>query len=123
MAGYQSTAPRDASQEETSTLTACTVFIDKAGRVLHICITMKTATVRDLRNHFPRVAQWIEEGEPVEITRSGKVFAHLVPVTRPARRRFKMPDIMARLEQTFGTRCYDAEDIAEGLAASRGDPS
>jgi hypothetical protein len=25
---------------------------------------MKTATVRDLRNHFPRVAAWIEEGEP-----------------------------------------------------------
>jgi len=26
---------------------------------------MKTATVRDLRNHFADVAKWIEEGEPV----------------------------------------------------------
>jgi antitoxin (DNA-binding transcriptional repressor) of toxin-antitoxin stability system len=84
---------------------------------------MKAATVRDLRNHFPRVAHWIEEGEPVEITRSGKVIAHLVPVTRPAQRRFRMPDIMARLEQTFGSRCYDAENIAQGLAESRGDNS
>ena len=59
----------------------------------------------------------------MEITRSGKVFARLVPVTRSARRRFRMPDIMARLEQTFGNSCYDAEDIAQGLAASRGDLS
>jgi antitoxin (DNA-binding transcriptional repressor) of toxin-antitoxin stability system len=67
------------------------------------------------------VARWIEEGEPVEITRSGKVFARLVPVTRSAPRRFRMPDIMARLDQAFGNSCYDAKDIAEGLAASRGD--
>ena len=84
---------------------------------------MKAATVRDLRNHFPRVAQWIEEGEPVEITRSGKAFARLVPITPSTRRRFKMPDIMARLEKTFGNSCYDAQDISQGLADSRGDIS
>ena len=33
---------------------------------------MKTATVRDLRNRFARVAAWIAEGEPVEITKAGK---------------------------------------------------
>jgi antitoxin (DNA-binding transcriptional repressor) of toxin-antitoxin stability system len=38
---------------------------------------MKTATIRDLRNSFPTVAKWIEEGECVEITRSGKPFARL----------------------------------------------
>jgi prevent-host-death family protein len=40
---------------------------------------MKTATVRDLRNHFADVAKWIEEGEPVTITRNGTVFATLSP--------------------------------------------
>lgn len=80
---------------------------------------MKTATVRDLRNHFPRVAAWIKEGESVEITKSGKVFARLSPVTPKTRRQFKMPDIMARLDQTFGKACYDSSDIAKGLEMSR----
>jgi antitoxin (DNA-binding transcriptional repressor) of toxin-antitoxin stability system len=46
---------------------------------------MKTATVRDLRNKFPRVAAWIAEGEAVEITKAGKLFARLVPATPPRR--------------------------------------
>ena len=84
---------------------------------------MKTATVRDLRNHFPRVAAWIEEGEAVEITRAGKVFARLLPPSPRTPRRFKMPDIMARLHQTFGDTCYDSEEMARGLAESRGEAS
>lgn len=84
---------------------------------------MKTATVRDLRNHFPRVAGWIAAGEPVEITKSGKLFARLVPAVPAGPRGFKMPDIRARLEQTFGGETYDAADLAKGLAASRGELS
>ena len=80
---------------------------------------MKTATVSDLRNRFPLVAAWIEEGESVEITKAGKPFARLVPVAPKTPRRFKMPDIMARLERTFGDSTYDAADLARGLAASR----
>jgi antitoxin (DNA-binding transcriptional repressor) of toxin-antitoxin stability system len=97
--------------------------VDNLDGVRHVCLTMKTATVRDLRNHFPRVAAWIEEGEPVEITRAGKVFARLLPAAPPKPRRFKMPDVMARLNGTFGTKCYDGDDLARGLAASRGDLS
>ena len=44
---------------------------------------MKTATVRDLRNHFADVARWIEEGEQISITRNGKTFATLSPA-KPA---------------------------------------
>jgi antitoxin (DNA-binding transcriptional repressor) of toxin-antitoxin stability system len=40
---------------------------------------MKTATVRDLRNHFADVAKWIECGEAVTITRKGAAFATLSP--------------------------------------------
>ena len=40
---------------------------------------MKTATVRDLRNHFADVAKWIEGGEEIIITRNGKNFATLSP--------------------------------------------
>lgn len=35
-------------------------------------------------------------------------------------RTFKMPDIQARLDRTFGDTCYDAADVARGLEASRG---
>jgi antitoxin (DNA-binding transcriptional repressor) of toxin-antitoxin stability system len=97
--------------------------VDFKMSVRHICLTMKTATVRDLRNHFPRVAAWIEEGESVDITRSGKVIARLMPATRQPPRKFKMPDVMARLQQTFGDSCYDSSDIARGLDLSRGDLS
>jgi antitoxin (DNA-binding transcriptional repressor) of toxin-antitoxin stability system len=84
---------------------------------------MKSATVRDLRNHFPRIAAWIEQGEPVEITRAGKIFARLLPAAPAKPLRFKMPDVMARLNRTFGDTCYEAEDLARGLAVSRGDLS
>lgn len=39
----------------------------------------RTATVRDLRNHFAAVAKWIEDGEKVTITRGGAAFATLAP--------------------------------------------
>ena len=55
--------------------------IDLTTRVIHICITMKTATVRDLRNHFADVAKWIEDGEDVTITRNGAIFATLAPAS------------------------------------------
>src|ERR1017187_1206639 len=90
--------------------------VDSFRSVRHISLTMKTATVRDLRNRFPLVAAWIEEGEPVEITKAGKPFARLVPVAPEKPRRFKMPNIMARLERTFGDSTYDAADLARGLA-------
>jgi antitoxin (DNA-binding transcriptional repressor) of toxin-antitoxin stability system len=54
--------------------------------VRHTSITMKTATVRDLRNHFADVAKWIESGEQVKITRNGVAFATLAPA-KPQRRR------------------------------------
>lgn len=78
---------------------------------------MKTATVRDLRNRFPRVAAWITEGEPVEITRGGKVFARLVPTPPEKPRRFRVPDIMARLDRTWGKRMLSASQVAEMRAA------
>lgn len=53
--------------------------VDLSCGVRHDCLTMKTATVRDLRNNFADVAKWIEHGEPVVITRKGTPFATLAP--------------------------------------------
>lgn len=62
---------------------------------------MKTATVRDLRNSFPTVARWIEEGESVEITRSGKPFARLAPIPQESRAPAEIPDFLARMKECF----------------------
>ncbi len=78
---------------------------------------MKTATVRDLRNRFPRVAAWIGEGEPVEITKSGKPFARLMPIPPKKPRKLVKPDIMAQLKETWGDRVFSAKEVAEMRAA------
>jgi len=78
---------------------------------------MKTATVRDLRNRFARVAAWISEGEPVEITKAGKLFARLVPATPEKPRKLVKPDIMAQLKETWGDRIFSAREVAEMRAA------
>lgn len=60
--------------------------LTSAGSGYTLCITMsvtkqepRSATVRDLRNRFAEVAKWIEDGERVNITRRGSVFAVLAP--------------------------------------------
>ncbi len=85
--------------------------------MIHICLTIKTATVRDLRNRFPRVAAWINNGEPVEITKSGKPFARLVPAASEKPHKLVKPDIMARLKETWGDRVFSAKEVAEMRAA------
>ena len=41
-----------------------------------------TATVRDLRNHFPKLAKKLAKGETVQILSRGKPIARLVPETQ-----------------------------------------
>ncbi|MEP2775702.1 MAG: type II toxin-antitoxin system prevent-host-death family antitoxin [Luteolibacter sp.] len=40
---------------------------------------MKTATVRELRNHYNTLLEWVAMGEEVVITKRGKSVARLVP--------------------------------------------
>lgn len=42
---------------------------------------MKTASVRELRNHYNTLLEWVAEGEEVVITKRGKSVARLVPET------------------------------------------
>lgn len=78
---------------------------------------MKTATVRDLRNRFPRVAAWIAEGEAVEITKAGKLFARLTPPAPGHPPGLVKPDIMARLKKRWGNRVFSALEVAAMRAA------
>jgi antitoxin (DNA-binding transcriptional repressor) of toxin-antitoxin stability system len=61
---------------------------------------MKTATVADLRNQFPKIAAWLAAGEDVRVTRRGKPLARIVPdkpEKPPAR-----PDFAARRKKYWG---------------------
>lgn len=77
------------------------MIIDTAPSVIQVCLTMKSATIRDLRNSFPTVARWIEEGECVEITRSGIPFARLEPIEPTTATPLVMPDFLARMRKHF----------------------
>ena len=63
--------------------------------------TMKTASIGELRDQLPIVEKWIEEGESVEITRSGKPFARLAPVPQPTQAAAEWPDFLKRLQENF----------------------
>ena len=81
---------------------------------------MKTATVRDLRNHFPRVAAWLAEGEPVEITKSGRPFARLMPATPAKKAKLVKPDILAQLKAVWGDRIFSTKEV-EAMRAAAGE--
>jgi antitoxin (DNA-binding transcriptional repressor) of toxin-antitoxin stability system len=76
---------------------------------------MKTATVRDLRNSFARISRWLEAGESVEVTKRGRLFAHILPAAPPKGKRAPMPDILARLRADFGDVVIPDETVNEIL--------
>lgn len=82
--------------------------------VRHILNHMKTATVRELRNEFPRIEAWVHEGESINISKRGKVIATLVPALGAAatQPRLSKVDIMARLRETWGGRVFTMEQVA-----------
>lgn len=65
---------------------------------------MKTASVADLRNRFPSVFRWIEDGETVELTKRGRVVARIVPAPKAKPRKFQVPDFAARTREIMGDK-------------------
>ncbi len=53
---------------------------------------MRTATVRDLRNHYTSLLRWIAAGEEVVITQKGVPVARLVPPPAEAPSRVNWAD-------------------------------
>ena len=78
---------------------------------------MKQATLRDLRYHFDKVANLLQQDEEIQITKRGRVIARLLPpavVENPTR-----PDFAKRLEQIYGSKVLSVSG-ADLLAAGRG---
>ena len=62
---------------------------------------MTTATVRDLRYHFPEIEARLNKGETIEIRKRRKVIARLHPVrTKPK----AYPDFAALRKRIFGNK-------------------
>lgn len=79
---------------------------------------MKTATVRELRNNYSKVLQWVATGEEVEVTCRGKVVAKVVP---PAARRTKVDwNRSAALNRRAWSSTLSAAESASILAESQG---
>jgi antitoxin (DNA-binding transcriptional repressor) of toxin-antitoxin stability system len=81
---------------------------------------MKTATVRDLRNHFSRIAKWLRNGDEVLITMRGKAIGRIVPELAP-QPRITMPDFAARIAKDYPHRQISASESAALRNALRGD--
>ena len=81
---------------------------------------MKTATVRDLRNHYTKLFRWLESGEEIAISRRGAVVARLVPEKKHASRKVdwsKSPEV---LRDRSKERMLSAEESAELIREASG---
>ncbi len=75
---------------------------------------MKTATLRQLRHDFGSVLAWVEQGEPVEISKRGKIIALLSPPPRAKRGKSKKrPDFAARLKRIYGDLTLQGDVVVE----------
>ncbi|CAN5141650.1 hypothetical protein BH20VER2_BH20VER2_13020 [soil metagenome] len=72
---------------------------------------MKTASVRDLRQNFPRVLAWIADGESVAVTMRRRIVARLIPEPAPTRKKPSAPDFKAISREIFGDRTYPGEAV------------
>ncbi len=80
---------------------------------------MKQTTVRDFRNHYARVLEWVAAGQEVQITRHGRVVARVVP---PATR-LRQVDWTASAARrvSAGDRPMTARQSAALLKSAQGD--
>ena len=79
---------------------------------------MKTATVREIRNAFPKVLRHIRNGESVSITSRRKVVATLTPPSRLKVQRRVRPwanlhDRLSELQKTPMVAVSGAEMLAQ----------
>ena len=81
---------------------------------------MKTATVRELRNHYTSVMKWIEAGEEVKISKRGKVIARLVPERPKARRKVDWSTSAALTRDKSKWRMITDDQRAEILDYNKG---
>lgn len=63
---------------------------------------MKTATIRQVRNDFGTVLDWVSKGEEVTVLNRTRPVARICPPRAQAPATFKPPDFTARAKTIFG---------------------
>lgn len=81
---------------------------------------MKTATVRDLRNHYTSVLRWVSAGEDVLITQRGIVIARLSPETNQTSQTVDWASSPEVLRDRSSDHVLTAEESAEILKEAGG---
>ena len=71
---------------------------------------MKTATVRELRNHYTRLLDLVKAGEEIVITQRGKRVARLVPDPPEAHKTVNWADSPAVTRDRSGERMLTAQE-------------
>jgi len=66
-----------------------------------------------LRNHFPKVVAWLEQGEEVEILRRGKPVACLVPPRSKHASKVPKIDFAKRNKEIWGDRVFSLSEVGE----------
>jgi antitoxin (DNA-binding transcriptional repressor) of toxin-antitoxin stability system len=79
---------------------------------------MKTANIRELRQHFPRVLAWLDSGEEVAITRRRKVIAHLVRKSDTENRKIEIPDFESVQKRIFKNAVSTTNPVDDERAGS-----
>ena len=70
---------------------------------------MKTATVRDLRNHFAKLSRWLDAGEKVEITKRGVPYAELGLKAPPPTNRKHVSQMSPKERRAFFRKRFGPE--------------
>jgi antitoxin (DNA-binding transcriptional repressor) of toxin-antitoxin stability system len=78
---------------------------------------MKTAAVRDLRNHFSKLEAWLAEGEQIQIQKRGDPIALLTALPGRRSKAAKKPDFAARRRAIWGDRVFSQAEVARMRAA------
>ena len=74
---------------------------------------MRTATVRDLRNHYTSLLGWISAGEEIIITQRGKPVARLIPEKPAKPGKVNWANSPAVTRDRTGERVLSAEESSE----------
>jgi prevent-host-death family protein len=81
---------------------------------------MKTATVRDLRNHYTLLLEWLAAGEEILITQRGKSIGRLIPEPVSGNRRVDWSASMAVRRDRSGERTLTAKESTQIIREAGG---
>ena len=71
---------------------------------------MRTATVRDLRNHYTSLLSWVSAGEEIVITQRGKPVARLIPENPVVPKKVNWADAPEITRDRSGERMLAAQE-------------